>query len=572
MRGSPGLLGALLAACWVCASPPAVAAKAVRSKTSQGKKKPKKPVCPKPEPCPEPEPCPACAACPECPGPDAGSGDTGQDVVETIDDGSSVGAPETPEVAPAAKPSPAPPAAAPTSAPGDKLEAQGWTRVEGRYGLWREPSSGSDPLAVPYDRVEGHGLLSLRLSYQRGRSFALVASGLLHEAVFWRTQIAPDGSSRVRDRFEGSLREAYLGVFFSSLDVRVGQQRVVWGRSDLFTINDVVNATDLRDPFLAESEALHVPTLLLRADADFDPMQLQFVFAPIFQRSRFDLYGGNWAAVQPSVAGKYRGLVNLMSQLVDTSLENEAAPLFMQTSLPTGADGFAGGLRYNVSGEGIDFALYYHYGFVPTPELTVEPWFSDLLGTLDYSVMTPYDLRGIIDLAQARGAPLKATYVHRHHVGFDLGGTVGSFALKLEGAFDSKAFFYTVDLASYGRPTVQGVASVEYQTGEVGKAVILELWYQRLIDPPDVALIGVATDSLAAGLVARWTFAEHLEVEIRSVVGIKPFGYLARPQLAWKQGGFSVRVGALLVGGSSGTAGDYFSRNQAAYLAVRQAF
>ncbi len=63
------------------------------------------------------------------------------------------------------------------------------------------------------------------------------------------------------------LFEAYLmGSFTRSLDVKIGRQIVVWGKSDYIRITDVLNPLDQEVPGLTDIEFMRLPVTMARAD------------------------------------------------------------------------------------------------------------------------------------------------------------------------------------------------------------------------------------------------------------------------------------------------------------------
>lgn len=53
------------------------------------------------------------------------------------------------------------------------------------------------------------------------------------------------------ERLDGDLREAFIDVFFSTVDLRLGHQIIVWGKTDGTFITDLLSPLDLRE-FLAQ--------------------------------------------------------------------------------------------------------------------------------------------------------------------------------------------------------------------------------------------------------------------------------------------------------------------------------
>lgn len=69
---------------------------------------------------------------------------------------------------------------------------------------------------------------------------------------------------------EWELRQAYLqGSLFDRLDVKVGRQSVVWGKSDSIRVTDVLNPLDTRELGLTDIEDLRLPLGMSRVDYSF---------------------------------------------------------------------------------------------------------------------------------------------------------------------------------------------------------------------------------------------------------------------------------------------------------------
>jgi len=66
---------------------------------------------------------------------------------------------------------------------------------------------------------------------------------------------------------EVELREAYvLGSLLNNLDIKVGRQIVVWGKSDNIRVTDVLNPLDMREPGITDIEDLRLPVAMTRLD------------------------------------------------------------------------------------------------------------------------------------------------------------------------------------------------------------------------------------------------------------------------------------------------------------------
>ena len=71
-------------------------------------------------------------------------------------------------------------------------------------------------------------------------------------------------------RSEVELFDAYIeGSITESLDMKLGRQVVVWGRSDTIRITDVLNSLDNRRPGMVDIEDLRLPTTMAKFDFFF---------------------------------------------------------------------------------------------------------------------------------------------------------------------------------------------------------------------------------------------------------------------------------------------------------------
>ena len=79
-------------------------------------------------------------------------------------------------------------------------------------------------------------------------------------------------TDEVLDNYEREfeLLDVYLlGSPLNSLDVKVGRQIVVWGKSDNIRVADVLNPLDMREPGITDIENLRLPVTMTRIDCFF---------------------------------------------------------------------------------------------------------------------------------------------------------------------------------------------------------------------------------------------------------------------------------------------------------------
>lgn len=502
--------------------------------------------------------------------------DADTDIVETID---------PPAAAPGVAPSiiPAPPRVVLHSAPpveSDRFELHGWARQGVEVGLSKSAKTTSETRAtlLPYDQLTARSQLFMRARYSHQRWFEAHISGVLSYAFFEQspsetgTQFNGFNGRSTRGVVEPELRELFVGFFAGRFDIRIGQQRLAWGNTDFLSPNDVMNARDLRDPFASEAELRRLPTPMLRVDWDLGFGTLEGVVSPAYTADRYDVYGSNWAGIQPDSPRWARGLSNLASRSFDPTLQENAQRLLMATRYPKrDLTEPVLGARLGWNTRGVDVDYYYQYGF-DGPRTVVDPAFAAALNATDFEHVGLADFQPFLAAIDAGARPLQASYVRRHHVGMDFGTTLGPIALRLDAAYQSKRVFFQTDLVGYVSPSVQSVLSVEYQTADKAKLALLELMYLRLLDAPPVPLLIYRRDTLGLGADWRWPLWHPLSFELRALVGAIPQSLLLQPELSLQFERWVLSGGGLWLDGEAYSLGSHFRRNLETYVKFKWLF
>lgn len=89
------------------------------------------------------------------------------------------------------------------------------------------------------------------------------------------------GDQRDAYQKELELGEAWLqGELVEDLDIKIGRQIVVWGKSDNIRVTDVLNPLDNREPGLTDIEDLRLPVFMAKADYYFGPWCVSTIAIP----------------------------------------------------------------------------------------------------------------------------------------------------------------------------------------------------------------------------------------------------------------------------------------------------
>lgn len=88
----------------------------------------------------------------------------------------------------------------------------------------------------------------------------------------WALHGRDNYTSDVLDSYEYFLdvKDAYIqGTLSNSLDIKIGRQIVIWGKSDSIRITDVINPLDIREPGMVDIEDLRLSETMTKLDYYF---------------------------------------------------------------------------------------------------------------------------------------------------------------------------------------------------------------------------------------------------------------------------------------------------------------
>lgn len=146
--------------------------------------------------------------------------------------------------------------------------------------------------------------------------------------------------------------ETFLSVSAGPVDVTVGRQIVVWGQGDLFSVVDIVNPRDLREPGLAELDDIRLAVLASRVG----------VFTGSHRLELMALHEANWG-LRPAPLSPFSPLRRLLGE------DPAVAALLADRSLawtdePNGIaldDRTQWLARWQYNGAGLDLSLHAAY-------------------------------------------------------------------------------------------------------------------------------------------------------------------------------------------------------------------
>jgi len=97
---------------------------------------------------------------------------------------------------------------------------------------------------------------------------------------------------------EIQLRELYADLYFDQSDLRIGIQKIVWGRATGGFITDILTPVDLREFLTQDPDDLRFGLTALNYTRYFDANSLQFVVSPLFQPDLLPPADSRWFPIQ----------------------------------------------------------------------------------------------------------------------------------------------------------------------------------------------------------------------------------------------------------------------------------
>ena len=162
----------------------------------------------------------------------------------------------------------------------DKAEGDFSNTVVEEYKTFFGEISGAETLGVVYNfahdspeegSTDYRGLsrfrseLELTLEFRLSEDWNGLISGRAYHDFSYGFRGRDEFTEEVLESLEqeAEFREVYIGGNFSSnLDVKIGRQIVVWGRSDSIRVTDILNPVDFREPGISDIENLRLPVVM----------------------------------------------------------------------------------------------------------------------------------------------------------------------------------------------------------------------------------------------------------------------------------------------------------------------
>lgn len=320
------------------------------------------------------------------------------------------------------------------------------------------------------------------------------------------------------EALEIGLREAYMDVYLSSIDIRIGKQQIIWGKTDGVFITDVVSPKNLSEFLLPDFDEIRIGVTAFRADYYLGNHTFEIVWVPLFTPTQQPEPDSIWAA-SPSFP---------VPAVVDPTEEVEGA---VQNS-----ELFA---KYSFLGSVLDFELMSGYFWDDDPTLH------------------------ITDRIFSGSELVSLTLTPRHHrlglVGISLSAAPGRVVVRGEGGYYFGKFFHTNNPSD-----ADGVAERDFL--KYGSGIDFSLYtinmsiqfIQQVILDYDERFANDRFENLMTLLARKDFLHETLHTELFAYFGFNNPDALLRPKIIYDiVDDLEIEAGANIFLGDEGQFGQF---------------
>ncbi|MBS3742454.1 MAG: hypothetical protein KGY75_08190 [Candidatus Cloacimonetes bacterium] len=330
------------------------------------------------------------------------------------------------------------------------------------------------------------------------------------------------------------LRQAYMDIFFRTIDLRVGKQQIIWGKAEGVFITDIISPKDMTEFLLPDFEEIRMGVNAVKADYYLGNHTFELVWLPVFTPTLMPSDSSIW---QPQMNFAIPPQFDYSQKKVKKSLEN--SEVFFKYSAITSA---------------ADFELMAGYAWDDDPTMHVEK-------TIDPET---HELTNL-------------TVIPKHHrltiTGGSFSTTLGPLVLRSEGAYYAGKYFNTADSeASQGvvkKNYLHYLLGLDYTIWDINMSA---QFIQQTILDYDESIDSDQYENTITYLMRKDFLRETLTLELFSYFGINNDDALLRPKIYYDiYDGFELTTGVNLFTGNKGRFGQY-DNNDMVYMKLKYSF
>lgn len=331
-------------------------------------------------------------------------------------------------------------------------------------------------------------------------------------------------------RFEATIREAYIDLGTGDWDFRLGRQHIVWGEMVGLFFADVVSAKDMRQLVLPDFDMIRIPQWAARAEYFSGGFHAEGVWIPTMTYDDIGKPGAEFYPLNPPAIPGFQTII-------------------AKESKPTGLDDAAYGARLSWLKGGWDVSGFYYTANDPAAAFSRQT----SLSTITYQ-------------------PL---HKRIHQLGATLGKDLGPMVLKAEAIYTRDKLFNTTDVADADGLVKQNmldyIVGLEWSFPQETRFNVQ--LFQRWFPDHDAGIVPDKTESGFSLLFSTQALHPRLEPEMLLVRSLNRNDWSAQLKLGWRlDGNWRLAAGVdILEGPASGLFGAFDDKDRV-YTEVRYSF
>lgn len=381
---------------------------------------------------------------------------------------------------------------------------------------------------------------------------------------------------RAKGFFEPMLGDAYVDLYTSKVDVRIGQQRIALGANAGLAPIDALNPRDLRETG-GDLETSLLPVFAVRARGEIGKLSWLAAYVPFFQPHRTFVFGQDEGLLQPAFGQA------LDNTRLDPSIEDYVQDRVLETQRPPP---FAGDVALRLSSEGrVKFGANWVWMNEKLPRVTMDPELSKVLSA--QAAGRPPEQAAAVSVLnrfQAGETLYRGFYGRQHLFSLDGSALLGPGQLDVDVSFTPRMTFFDQDFRPTDKAAITWVATysqasdspVLYAVSYLGMAIpdigVKNKNEQLILVEPATAAGAAHTGFLHVlfGFVSVSLWDKRIELGLRASFEIVQRSFSIAPRVAWKgTEGLEVYLSAEFYEGSQWSPFGYFNRNDRVLLGAR---
>ncbi|MBL8957152.1 MAG: hypothetical protein JNK82_40640 [Myxococcaceae bacterium] len=380
---------------------------------------------------------------------------------------------------------------------------------------------------------------------------------------------------RTKGFFDPMLGDAYVDLYTSKVDLRVGNQRIALGANAGLAPADALNPRDLRESIATtDPENAVLPVFGIRALGEIGRVSLMAAYTPFFTPHRYFVFGQDEAILQPGAEQ------TLENRRIDPSIEDYVQERVLETKRPAP---FLGDLALRAVTTG-DWKVGASWVWVneKLPRVTVDPELQALLGARALGrPVSPAVAASVSNRIEAGEQLYVGEYWRQHIFSLELSRIIWQGQLDVDVSFTPRQTFFDASFVPVNKAAVTWVVGYSKATDSAltwginyfGMAVPGVKASEQLFLVEPATAVGadrVAWLHLFAGIIGYELFDKRLDVSLRAAFEVVQKSFALAPRIAWKGvDGLEVWLSAEFQEGSPYSPLGYYTRNDKVLVGAR---